>query len=58
MKTTIHLPGLFHTVISKEYSHCAFSQKVLRFSKMMRMYGWHIIEYSNGVSERQQKGYE
>lgn len=50
-KPTLHMIGLFHTVTSNRWSHCAFTGKVLRFSKMMKMYGWKVIEYSNGVSE-------
>lgn len=47
----IHLIGLFHTIPNNRYSHCAFTGKVLRFSKMLRMYGWEVVEYSNGESE-------
>jgi glycosyltransferase involved in cell wall biosynthesis len=43
--------GLPHTVVSTDYSHCAFTGKVLRFSTMMNPHGWHVVEYSNGVSE-------
>lgn len=48
---TLHIIGLFHTITSDVYSHCAFTMKVLRFSKMMKMYGYKVIEYSNGDSE-------
>ncbi len=48
---TLHMIALFHTVPSQRFSHCAFTGKVLRFSKMMRMYGWHVVEYHNGDSE-------
>jgi len=41
------LKGLFHTCVTSKYSHCAFTGKVLRFSKMMKMYGYHVIEYGN-----------
>lgn len=50
---TLQLIAPFHTVVSDKYSHCAFTGKVLRFSKMMRLYGYHIIEYSNGESQSQ-----
>lgn len=43
--------GLFHTETTLAYSHCAFTGKVLRFPKMMRKFGWRVIDYSNGVSE-------
>lgn len=51
MKPTLHLIGIFHTVHSLEYSHCAFTGKALRFSKMMRPYGYDVIEYANEGSE-------
>lgn len=47
----LHMIGIFHTITSSKYSHCAFTGKVLRFSKMMNMYGYKVIEYSNGKSE-------
>lgn len=50
-KPTLHIIGLFHTKVSQEYSHCAFTGKVLRFSKMMRAQGYTVIEYSNAGSE-------
>ena len=51
MLPTLHIIGLFHTVTSPKYSHCAFTGKVLRFSKMMKLYGYKVIEYPNGISE-------
>ena len=51
MKPTLHLIGLFHTIHNLEYSHCAFTGKALRFSKMMRPYGYDVIEYANEGSE-------
>lgn len=50
-KPVLHLIGLFHTKVTTEYSHCAFTGKVLRFSKMMRAQGYDVIEYSNAGSE-------
>lgn len=50
-KPTIHLIGCFHTIIDLQHTHCAFSQKVLRFPKMMQPCGYTVIEYSNGTSE-------
>ena len=49
----IHLLGLFHTIPSAEFSHCAFTGRVIRFGKMMLPYGHEIIEYSNEGSESQ-----
>jgi glycosyltransferase involved in cell wall biosynthesis/mannosyltransferase OCH1-like enzyme len=50
-KPAIHIIGLPHTIVSNDYSTCAFTGKVLRFSKMMRRYGWEIHEYSNEGSQ-------
>lgn len=47
----LHLLGLFHTIPSTQYSHCAFTGRVLRFGRMMRHFGYEVIEYSNGRSE-------
>jgi glycosyltransferase involved in cell wall biosynthesis len=43
--------GLFHTETTSEYSHCAFTGKVLRFPRMMQPLGYEVIEYGNGQSE-------
>jgi glycosyltransferase involved in cell wall biosynthesis len=51
MKPTLHLIGIFHTIHNKDYSHCAFTGKALRFSKMMKQYGYEVIEYANEGSE-------
>jgi glycosyltransferase involved in cell wall biosynthesis len=50
-KPTLHLLGIFHTFHTREYSHCAFTGKALRFAKMMRAYGYRVIEYANEGSE-------
>jgi glycosyltransferase involved in cell wall biosynthesis len=50
-KPTLHLLGLFHTITTQEYSSCAFTGKILRFSKMMHLYDWKIIEYGNSHTE-------
>jgi len=50
-KPTLHLIGIFHTISAISYSHCAFTGKVLRFPKMLQMYDYPVIEYSNGTSE-------
>lgn len=51
MTKTLHLLGLPYTQVNLKYSHCAFSQKILRFSKMMQAYGYKVYEYSNEGSE-------
>ena len=49
--TTLHLLGLFHTVPKASFSHCAFTGRVIRFGKMMRPFGYEVIEYSNEGTE-------
>jgi glycosyltransferase involved in cell wall biosynthesis len=50
-KPTLHLLGIFHTIHNQAFSHCAFTGKALRFSKMMKMRGYNVIEYANEGSE-------
>lgn len=50
-KPTLHLIGIFHTIHNQDFSHCAFTGKALRFSKMMRPFGYDVIEYANEGSE-------
>ena len=47
----IHVIAPFHTVPSAAFSWCAFTGKALRMAKMLRPYGWHVIEYANEGSE-------
>lgn len=49
--TTLHLVGIFHTVHNSDYSHCAFTGKALRFAKMMKPFGYTVLEYSNEGSQ-------
>lgn len=49
--TTIHMLAPFHTIVSNEFSHCAFTGKVLRFPKMMKSTGFKIVEYGVEGSE-------
>lgn len=51
MKPTLHLIGIFHTKHQSSFSHCAFTGKALRFPKMMQIYEYKVIEYSNEGSE-------
>jgi glycosyltransferase involved in cell wall biosynthesis len=51
VKPTLHLIGIFHTVHNLDFSHCAFTGKALRFSKMMRAQGYDVIEYANEGSQ-------
>ena len=50
-KPTLHLIGIFHTIHNLDYSHCAFTGKALRFSKMMQAYDYSVVEYANEGSE-------
>jgi glycosyltransferase involved in cell wall biosynthesis len=51
MPPTLHMIGLPHTKISNDYSHCAFTGKILRFPKMMNPFGYNVVEYSTYGSE-------
>jgi glycosyltransferase involved in cell wall biosynthesis len=41
----LHLPAIPHTITRDEYSHCAFTGKVLRFAKMMQSRGFEVFHY-------------
>lgn len=41
----LHLLGLPHTVTTDEFSHCAFTGKVKKFSPMMRPLGYELVHY-------------
>lgn len=43
----IHMLGLHHTIPSDEFSHCAFTGKVLRFPKVAHAAGYSVTEYAN-----------
>ena len=47
----LHVISPFHTKNQQYFSHCAFTGKSLRFPKMMKQYGYEVIEYSNEGSE-------
>ena len=41
----LHMPALAHTITADEYSHCAFTGKVLRFAPMMISRGFEVYHY-------------
>lgn len=44
---TMHMVACFHTLLTDDYSHCAFTGKCRRWAKMMKPYGWETVVYCN-----------
>src|SRR5262249_11347969 len=49
----LHLLGIFNSIHDPAYSHCAFTDKCLRFPKMMQAQGFDVVEYANEGSVSQ-----
>lgn len=47
----LHLLGVPHTVTTDQFSHCAFTGKVKKFSPMMRALGYEVIHYGNAGAD-------
>jgi glycosyltransferase involved in cell wall biosynthesis len=45
------MPAIPHTITRIEFSHCAFTGKVLRFAPMMRSRGFEVYHYGVETSE-------
>lgn len=41
----LHLLSIPHTVTDASFSHCAFTQKVRKFARMMVPLGWEVLHY-------------
>jgi hypothetical protein len=50
-KIRLHMPAIPHTITRSEFSHCAFTGKVMRFAPMMRSRGFEVYHYGVETSE-------
>jgi glycosyltransferase involved in cell wall biosynthesis len=47
MKYRLHVLGIPHAVTHRDYATCAFTQKIVKFAKMMRALGHTVIHYGH-----------
>ena len=47
----LHMPAIPHTITTNEYSHFAFTGKVLRFAPMMISRGFEVYHYGIETSK-------
>lgn len=50
-KPTLHLIALPHTQTTAAFSSCAYTQKVVKFSRMMRQQGYRVVLYGSEINE-------
>ena len=53
MRMRFHALGLPHTVSSKDFNACAYTQKVVKFGKMITNLGHEVIHYGHEDSDLQ-----
>ena len=47
----LHLLGIPHSLTTRDWSHCAFTQKCYKLSRMMRPFGYHVTHYGVAGSQ-------